>query len=171
MGHLETRNHKTTHRHWDKRTNIWFLGFRATNTYCTTTKTFFTLCQSKPFSHCMPNSIKNLQNIRVNQPSKEISKVGWPYLWILQAFYVGVQVELDTLSSTGECYTTNQQHDEHDKWKGGCDVDHLRKITDREGIVHIMGKKYWCGNGHITEELMLMLVSLSKICLCFTFYV
>lgn len=51
------------------------------------------------------------------------------YLWVLQPVKVGVQVELDSLAGARQCHATNQQHDEHDKRKRGCDVDHLGGIT------------------------------------------
>ncbi len=53
---------------------------------------------------------------------------GGTYLWILQAREVGVQVELDARASTRQRHATNQQHDEHDERKRGCDVDHLAEM-------------------------------------------
>ena len=55
------------------------------------------------------------------------------YLWVLQTSEVWVQVELDARRSTRQCHTTNQQHDEHDKWERSCDVDHLRESTEKQG--------------------------------------
>lgn len=57
------------------------------------------------------------------------------YLWVLQASEVRVQVELDACGSTRQRHTTNQQHDEHDKWERGCDVDHLKGITIQKSKV------------------------------------
>lgn len=54
------------------------------------------------------------------------------YLWVLQAGEVRVQVELDALASPWQGHTTNQQHNEHDKWECGCDVDHLRETTTQK---------------------------------------
>lgn len=53
------------------------------------------------------------------------------YLWIPQAGDVGVQIELDASPCTGQCQSTNQQHQEHGKREGGREVDDLgRKESD-----------------------------------------
>ena len=47
------------------------------------------------------------------------------YLWVLQAADVRVQIKLDACACTGQCQSTDQQHQEHGEGEGGREVDNL----------------------------------------------
>lgn len=59
-------------------------------------------------------------------PEQKLYSEVCSYLWVSEAGWVWVEVELDTIYCPRQCESTDQQHHQHQIGEGGSEVDHLR---------------------------------------------